>query len=159
MNVRVSRIDHLQIAAPEGCESAAREFYGSLLGMPEIEKPEPLRSRGACWFQCGDQQVHIGVEQNFRAAKKSPSRLRHQPSRRSALGPPHSRNKGHRRQRHPRHSPLPRRRPLGQPPRIRRNSISPAYRLGRVTRPLAPQVRPGIAHFYPSRFSPTPPNP
>jgi catechol 2,3-dioxygenase-like lactoylglutathione lyase family enzyme len=71
MNVRVSRIDHLQIAAPEGCESAAREFYGSLLGMPEIEKPEPLRSRGGCWFQCGDQQVHIGVEQNFRAAKKA----------------------------------------------------------------------------------------
>jgi catechol 2,3-dioxygenase-like lactoylglutathione lyase family enzyme len=71
MNARVTRIDHLQLAAPQGCEAAAREFYGSLLGMQEIEKPESLRSRGGCWFQCGNQQVHIGVEQNFRPSKKA----------------------------------------------------------------------------------------
>jgi catechol 2,3-dioxygenase-like lactoylglutathione lyase family enzyme len=64
-------MDHIQIAAPEGCESAAREFYGSLLGMPEIEKPGPLRARGGCWFQCGAQQLHIGVERDFRPARKA----------------------------------------------------------------------------------------
>ncbi len=64
-------LDHVQIAAPEGCEAAARDFYGGLLGMREIEKPEPLRARGGCWFQCGSQQLHIGVEKDFRPAKKA----------------------------------------------------------------------------------------
>ena len=71
MNLRVARIDHIQIAAPEGCEPAAREFYGVILGMKEIEKPPVLRARGGCWFKCGSQQVHIGVERNFQAAKKA----------------------------------------------------------------------------------------
>jgi catechol 2,3-dioxygenase-like lactoylglutathione lyase family enzyme len=71
MNSRVARIDHIQIAAPEGCESAARDFYGSVLGMKEIEKPPVLRARGGCWFECGSQQVHIGVERDFQAAKKA----------------------------------------------------------------------------------------
>lgn len=71
MNSRVAQIDHIQIAAPEGCETAARYFYGSILGMKEIEKPPALRARGGCWFECGSQQVHIGVERDFRAAKKA----------------------------------------------------------------------------------------
>jgi catechol 2,3-dioxygenase-like lactoylglutathione lyase family enzyme len=71
VTVRVTRIDHIQIAAPEGCEAAAREFYGTLLSMKEIEKPPLLRARGGCWFQCGDRQVHIGVERNFAPAKKA----------------------------------------------------------------------------------------
>ena len=71
MNSRVARIDHIQIAAPEGCEPAARDFYGSLLGMTELEKPPILRARGGCWFQCGTQQLHIGVERNFQPARKA----------------------------------------------------------------------------------------
>jgi catechol 2,3-dioxygenase-like lactoylglutathione lyase family enzyme len=67
----VARIDHIQIAAPEGCEPAARKFFGSILGMIEIEKPPSLRARGGCWFQCADQQVHIGVEAKFQANKKA----------------------------------------------------------------------------------------
>ncbi len=65
------RIDHIQLAAPEDCEAAAREFYGAILGLKEIEKPASLRARGGCWFQCGDHQVHIGVERDFRPAKKA----------------------------------------------------------------------------------------
>lgn len=71
MAAGVTRIDHIQIAAPAGCEQAAREFYGSILGLNEIEKPEALRARGGCWFECGDQQLHVGVEKNFRPAKKA----------------------------------------------------------------------------------------
>jgi catechol 2,3-dioxygenase-like lactoylglutathione lyase family enzyme len=69
----IAYIDHIQIAAPKGCEPAARKFYGWLLGLREIEKPAPLRARGGCWFQCGDQQVHIGVEADFCPAKKAQS--------------------------------------------------------------------------------------
>lgn len=68
---RVTRLDHLQIAAPPGCEAAARDFYGALLGMREIEKPSALRARGGCWFECGAQQLHIGVERDFRPARKA----------------------------------------------------------------------------------------
>jgi len=71
MKPRVVYLDHIQIAAPAGCEAAARKFYGLLLGMPEIEKPEALRARGGCWFQCGSQQLHIGVEKEFRPSRKS----------------------------------------------------------------------------------------
>ncbi len=67
----IVRIDHVQLAAPKGCEAAAREFYGSILGLREIEKPPSLRARGGCWFQCGDLQIHIGVEAAFQPAKKA----------------------------------------------------------------------------------------
>src|SRR5277367_5638142 len=69
--VRVVRLDHIQIAAPQGCEAAARQFYGEVLGMAELEKPPVLRARGGCWFQCGSQQVHIGVEPDFHPARKA----------------------------------------------------------------------------------------
>ena len=71
MAFRIAQLDHIQIAAPEGCEAAARDFYGALLGLRELEKPEPLRSRGGCWFECGAQQLHIGVERDFPPARKA----------------------------------------------------------------------------------------
>jgi catechol 2,3-dioxygenase-like lactoylglutathione lyase family enzyme len=67
----ITDIDHVRIAAPRGCETAAREFFGRLLGLEEIEKPEPLRSRGGCWFKLGARQLHIGVEENFHPAVKA----------------------------------------------------------------------------------------
>jgi catechol 2,3-dioxygenase-like lactoylglutathione lyase family enzyme len=67
----VTDIDHVQIAAPRGCEADARRFFGSLLGLEEIEKPEPLRSRGGCWFRIGSRQLHIGVEEPFQPAIKA----------------------------------------------------------------------------------------
>jgi catechol 2,3-dioxygenase-like lactoylglutathione lyase family enzyme len=61
------RLDHVQVAAPPGCEAEARRFYGELLGLPEIEKPEALRGRGGVWFD----QLHIGVEEEFQPARKA----------------------------------------------------------------------------------------
>lgn len=63
--------DHVQLAAPIGCEEEARRFFGDLLGMMEIPKPEKLRVRGGVWFQCGTQSLHIGVESEFAPAKKA----------------------------------------------------------------------------------------
>jgi catechol 2,3-dioxygenase-like lactoylglutathione lyase family enzyme len=64
-------IDHVQLAAPPGCEAEARRFFGELLGLEELEKPESLRARGGVWFRVGAQQLHIGVEQQFGAAGKA----------------------------------------------------------------------------------------
>ena len=69
--VLIRGIDHVQLAAPTGCEAQARDFFGRLLGLPELEKPEPLRSRGGCWFKAGDRQLHIGIEEPFRPATKA----------------------------------------------------------------------------------------
>lgn len=69
-------LDHVQIAAPAGCEAAARRFFGVLLGLPEIEKPEPLRARGGVWFAVGDRQLHVGVEADFEPARKAHVALR-----------------------------------------------------------------------------------
>lgn len=69
-------LDHVQLAAPPGCETEAREFYGLLLGLRELEKPEPLRARGGVWFEIGDRQLHIGVEDPFMPAHKAHPALR-----------------------------------------------------------------------------------
>ncbi|PDY02053.1 VOC family protein [Bacillus pseudomycoides] len=66
----IQGIAHVQVAAPVGCEEEARDFYGYKIGLEEIPKPEELRKRGGCWFRCGNQEIHIGVEQTFSPAKK-----------------------------------------------------------------------------------------
>ena len=64
-------LDHVQLAMPEGFEPEARSFYGKLLGLTELVKPEELASRGGAWFECGGIQIHLGVENGFRPAKKA----------------------------------------------------------------------------------------
>jgi catechol 2,3-dioxygenase-like lactoylglutathione lyase family enzyme len=69
-------LDHVQLAAPAGCEEQARAFYGGLLGLMEVTKPEALRARGGVWFGVGAQQLHIGVEASFSPARKAHPALR-----------------------------------------------------------------------------------
>ncbi len=61
----------MQVAAPAGCEEQARAFYGSVLGLEELAKPEALRGRGGCWFRAGAQELHVGVEDGFAPARKA----------------------------------------------------------------------------------------
>jgi catechol 2,3-dioxygenase-like lactoylglutathione lyase family enzyme len=67
----LQRIDHVQVAGPPGCEPAARAFYGELLGLREIRKPEPLAQRGGVWFELGSHELHVGVDPEFRPARKA----------------------------------------------------------------------------------------
>ncbi|MGM0884565.1 MAG: VOC family protein [Bacillota bacterium] len=71
MSFQFSGIDHVQLAAPEGCERESRTFFVDLLGWIEIPKPENLKKRGGLWFQCGTHQVHIGVQKDFVPATKA----------------------------------------------------------------------------------------
>jgi catechol 2,3-dioxygenase-like lactoylglutathione lyase family enzyme len=59
------------VAAPPGCEAEARAFYGGLLGLEELRKPEPLQARGGVWFRAGGQELHVGVEEPFAPARKA----------------------------------------------------------------------------------------
>jgi ribosomal protein S18 acetylase RimI-like enzyme len=67
----IARVDHVQVAAPSGGEPAARAFYGDLLDLEELPKPERLRARGGVWFAVGDQQLHVGIEEPFAPARKA----------------------------------------------------------------------------------------
>jgi catechol 2,3-dioxygenase-like lactoylglutathione lyase family enzyme len=69
-------LDHVQLAAPPGCEAEARRFFGGLLGLDEIEKPDSLRARGGLWFSLGEHELHIGVEDPFAPARKAHPALR-----------------------------------------------------------------------------------
>jgi catechol 2,3-dioxygenase-like lactoylglutathione lyase family enzyme len=64
-------LDHVQLAAPPGCEAEARRFFGELLGLSEMPKPPLLAARGGVWFSLGDQGLHIGVEDPFFPARKA----------------------------------------------------------------------------------------
>ncbi|MEO8899539.1 MAG: VOC family protein [Candidatus Dormibacter sp.] len=64
-------IDHVQLAMPVGGEARATEFYEGLLGIPRVPKPENLAKRGGCWFESGATRIHLGVEEDFRPARKA----------------------------------------------------------------------------------------
>lgn len=64
-------IDHVQLAMPAGEEEKARQFFISLLGFHEVAKPAELAKRGGVWFESGNVQLHLGVETDFRPARKA----------------------------------------------------------------------------------------
>lgn len=64
-------LDHVQLAMPPGGEALARRFYGDLLELAEVEKPELLAARGGCWFEGQGTIVHLGVQEEFEPARKA----------------------------------------------------------------------------------------
>ncbi|HEX8502244.1 MAG TPA: VOC family protein [Pyrinomonadaceae bacterium] len=72
MKVNFKRLDHVQVCVPRGAEARAREFYGGLLGLEELEKPEALRANGGMWYGVADIQLHVGVEDAVAPSKRHP---------------------------------------------------------------------------------------
>jgi catechol 2,3-dioxygenase-like lactoylglutathione lyase family enzyme len=69
--MRVYALDHVQLAMPRGLEDQARSFYRDVLGLTEVAKPPNLAVRGGVWFAGGDLHIHLGVEDDFRPARKA----------------------------------------------------------------------------------------
>ena len=67
----VTALHHVQLAMPRGHEDDARAFYAGVLGFTELPKPPHLAKRGGAWFHSGAAEVHLGVEEDFRPAKKA----------------------------------------------------------------------------------------
>ena len=67
----IRRIDHVQLAMPPAREADAVAFYEGLLRIPHVPKPPQLARRGGCWFERGELKIHLGVEADFRPAKKA----------------------------------------------------------------------------------------
>lgn len=74
--VRIRAIEHVQLAMPAGGEARARAFYGDLLGLDEVPKPADLAQRGGAWFERDGVKLHLGVEADFRPARKAHPALR-----------------------------------------------------------------------------------
>ena len=70
---RVVGLDHVQLAMPPGpeAEALAEAFFEGLLGLPRVAKPPELAMRGGCWFERGPVKVHMGVDEDFRPARKA----------------------------------------------------------------------------------------
>lgn len=69
--MNVIGLHHVQLAMPPGEEAAATEFYEGLLGVPSVAKPSHLEVRGGCWFESEAVRILLGVESDFRSAKKA----------------------------------------------------------------------------------------
>jgi catechol 2,3-dioxygenase-like lactoylglutathione lyase family enzyme len=69
--MKLIAVDHIQLAMPTGQEQAARAFYNGVLGMQELPKPAALAARGGAWFQAGEVILHLGVEIDFKPARKA----------------------------------------------------------------------------------------
>jgi catechol 2,3-dioxygenase-like lactoylglutathione lyase family enzyme len=69
--VKVQRLDHVQLAMPADGEDEATAFYEGLLGIPRVPKPPHLEARGGCWFERDQLKIHLGVEADFRPARKA----------------------------------------------------------------------------------------
>lgn len=64
-------VEHVQLAMPDGGEPVARKFYRDLLGLREVPKPAELQGRGGAWFESSHIKIHLGIEKDFRPAKKA----------------------------------------------------------------------------------------
>jgi catechol 2,3-dioxygenase-like lactoylglutathione lyase family enzyme len=67
----IRRFHHILLAMPAGREAEAEAFYTGLLGIPRVVKPEHLGARGGCWFEAGEVRIHLGVEADFKPARKA----------------------------------------------------------------------------------------
>jgi catechol 2,3-dioxygenase-like lactoylglutathione lyase family enzyme len=73
MKIQFRHLDHVQVCIPPEAEERAREFYGRLLGLEEIEKPEVLKKNGGMWYSVAGVQLHVGVEDVVAPSKRHPA--------------------------------------------------------------------------------------
>lgn len=69
--MQIEGIHHVQLAMPAGHEDAARDFYSGIFGIPEVPKPPDLAKRGGVWFENGEVKIHLGVDPDFKPARKA----------------------------------------------------------------------------------------
>jgi catechol 2,3-dioxygenase-like lactoylglutathione lyase family enzyme len=55
-------LHHVNVTVPRSLETEAKHFYGAVMGLQEVPKPESSRGRGGAWYQLGPIQLHLSVE-------------------------------------------------------------------------------------------------
>lgn len=62
MSINIVELDHVQVTVPWEKEDACKHFYGQILGLVEIQKPENLRVNGGAWYRIGMTEMHLSPE-------------------------------------------------------------------------------------------------
>jgi catechol 2,3-dioxygenase-like lactoylglutathione lyase family enzyme len=63
-------LDHVQVVVPPGHVDEAARFYGEVVGLEQIERPETMGGVGA-WFGTGSQELHVSEYEDFVPAAKA----------------------------------------------------------------------------------------
>ncbi len=71
MPLKLEAIDHVQVTVPRSVEAEALRFYGSVLGLERITKPERLAANGGAWYRLGALEVHVSPEDDRAAGQES----------------------------------------------------------------------------------------
>jgi catechol 2,3-dioxygenase-like lactoylglutathione lyase family enzyme len=66
MPVEITKLHHVNVTVPAALEEAAKNFYGNLLGLKQIEKPDGPRKYIGAWYQLGKSQLHLSIEKEPR---------------------------------------------------------------------------------------------
>jgi predicted enzyme related to lactoylglutathione lyase len=74
VGITVTEIQHLTFYVTRAQEAAAKEFYGRVLGLPQIPKPLDWQAHGGAWYQFGSFQMHLSLGDE---ATVNPSTSRH----------------------------------------------------------------------------------
>lgn len=64
MSIGTIKLNHVNVTVPSALEAAAKHFYGSVLGLQQIPKPEGTRQNIGAWFEFGGGQLHLSIEDN-----------------------------------------------------------------------------------------------
>jgi len=64
MSIGIIKINHVNVTVPSVLESAARDFYGVVLGLKQIPKPAGPRQNIGAWYELGESQLHLSTEDN-----------------------------------------------------------------------------------------------
>lgn len=64
-------LHHVLLAIPRDSEDRVRPFYVETLNMTELRKPPALVARGGLWVRGDGLEIHLGVEDDFRPARKA----------------------------------------------------------------------------------------
>jgi catechol 2,3-dioxygenase-like lactoylglutathione lyase family enzyme len=57
-----ANLHHVNVTVPRSLEQAAKHFYGVVMGLQEVPKPESSRGRGGAWYQLDRLQLHLSLE-------------------------------------------------------------------------------------------------
>lgn len=64
MTISIASLQHVNVRVGPAVEAAAKEFYGRVLGLQEMPKPEDARARGGAWYQIGNVQLHLSRDRD-----------------------------------------------------------------------------------------------
>src|ERR1044072_291371 len=67
-------INHVQITVSHAAEQECKRFYGQILGLKEIPKPENLQKRGGAWYQVNQIELHLSIEEEEQVASNNRSK-------------------------------------------------------------------------------------